>query len=128
MERDNDGLENLITLTDEEGHEHTFELIDTLEVEGKDYAIVVPAGEDEDEYGEDEALIFRLEEDENGDSIFMEIEDDEEWDNVCHAWESMADEEDLDDEDYDDQDEDGDDDEDGEGVEEDLEDEGDDDR
>lgn len=101
MGKGNEDLDNFITLTDEEGHEHVFELIDTLEVEGKEYAVVVPAGEEQDEFAEEEALIFRVEEDENGDSVFTEIEDDEEWDNVCQAWENMADEDEFGDEDYD---------------------------
>jgi uncharacterized protein YrzB (UPF0473 family) len=108
MERDNEELEEMIVLTDEEGHEHNFELIDTVEVEGKVYAVLVPVSEEED-YGEDEAVIFRIEEDEDGESIFVEIEDDDEWDNVRDVWENMADEEgfmDEDDEDEEDLDDD----------------------
>ena len=50
--------ENIINLIDENGVESQFEIILTLEAEGKEYAILMPVEEEEAE----EALVFRSEE------------------------------------------------------------------
>ncbi|GAV24448.1 DUF1292 domain-containing protein [Carboxydothermus islandicus] len=84
----------VITLVDEEENEFEFAVIDLLEVEGKKYAILVPAvEEDEDELeDEEEAVILRLEVDEDGNEILVDLED-EEWEMVADAWtEKMEDE------------------------------------
>ena len=49
--------ENIINLIDENGVESQFEIILTLEAEGKEYAILMPVEEEEAE----EALVFRYE-------------------------------------------------------------------
>ena len=41
--------ENLITLTDENGVETTFEYLDCIEYHGKEYLVLIPAEEDADE-------------------------------------------------------------------------------
>ena len=41
--------ENLITLTDENGVETTFEYLDCIEYQGKEYLVLIPAQEDADE-------------------------------------------------------------------------------
>ena len=41
--------ENLITLTDENGVETTFEYLDCIEYQGKEYLVLIPAEEDADE-------------------------------------------------------------------------------
>ena len=48
--------ENIINLIDENGVESQFEIILTLEAEGKEYAILMPVEEEEAE----EALVFRI--------------------------------------------------------------------
>ena len=48
--------ENIINLIDENGVESQFEIILTLEAEGKEYAILMPLDDEEAE----EALIFRI--------------------------------------------------------------------
>jgi len=93
--------DEIIVLTDEEGTEFEFQIIDVLEVEGKRYAVLFPLDEDAED---DEALIMRLEQDENGDDILVDIEDDEEWEKVVAEWERILEEEedeDLEDEDDD---------------------------
>ncbi|ABB15507.1 MULTISPECIES: DUF1292 domain-containing protein [Carboxydothermus] len=84
----------VITLVDEEQNEFEFAVIDLLEVEGKKYAILVPAVEEDEEELEDEeeAVILRLEMDEDGNEILVDLED-EEWEMVADAWtEKMEDE------------------------------------
>ncbi|MFZ3172705.1 MAG: DUF1292 domain-containing protein [Carboxydocellales bacterium] len=85
--------DNIVTLTDEEGNDHEFEVIDVIKVEDSEYAILRPLEDDEDE-DEDEAIILKVTTDEEGNEILMDIEDDEEWEKVADAWqESIEDEE-----------------------------------
>jgi putative Holliday junction resolvase len=99
-DHDHEHLEDeVITLTDEDGHEHQFAILDVIEVDNKEYAILIPAGEEvEDEESEEEAVILRLETDETGEEILVDIEDDEEWQKVAQAWEELVDEEEEDEE------------------------------
>lgn len=83
---------NWITLVDEEGHEHRFNLINILELEGMKYAVMVPELQEDEE--DDEAVIFRIETDEEGEEVLVDIEDDDEFNKVCEALEELADAED----------------------------------
>ena len=84
-----------IVLTDDEGEEHEFLHLDTLEIDGSSYFILMPATVDDDSEDEDadEAIILKLGKDEDGGEILLDIEDDEEWEKVADAWESLADDE-----------------------------------
>ncbi|HWQ73467.1 MAG TPA: DUF1292 domain-containing protein [Desulfitobacteriaceae bacterium] len=92
------GLEefNTIILTDEEGEDHEFLHLDTLEVDGSTYFVLMPIlegeeeSEDEDE-DVDEAIILKLDKDDQGNEMLIDIDDDEEWEKVADAWEEMAD-------------------------------------
>lgn len=105
---------DVIVLTDEDGEDHEFELIEILEVGDNEYAVLAPLdGEDAEaedtvEDDEGEAIILRVETDENGDRVFSDIEDDAEWEQVAEVWESSLEdddwEEESDDEDDDDED------------------------
>lgn len=53
--------QNKVTLIDEEGTEMHFEVLDVIEYEGTDYAVLIP---DDDEA--DSVIILRIEVDENG--------------------------------------------------------------
>ncbi len=70
----------IVTLTDEEGKETEFELIGRLTLEGKEY-IALMAEDNDEEY-----LILRSEKDENGEEVFVTIEDDDEFDAVADAF------------------------------------------
>ncbi len=87
MERPEEN-EDSVVLVDEEGIEYTFTIIDVIQVEGRDYVILLP---EEDEV--DEAVILRLDTDVNGEDILVDIEDEEEWDRVVQAWEEILEEE-----------------------------------
>jgi len=73
-----------VTLMDEEGVEHDFTVIDIIEVEGKEYAILLPVDEESDE-----AIILKFDLDEEGNELLVDIEDDEEWEKVADYWEEM---------------------------------------
>ena len=84
-----------VVLTDDEGTEHEFLHLYTLEVDGSTYFILMPAsaeGDSEDEEA-DEAIILKLGKDEDGGEILLDIDDDEEWEKVADAWESLVDDE-----------------------------------
>lgn len=77
--------DEVITLIDEDGAEHDFNVIDVIEVEGSEYAILLPV-EDEN----DEAVILKFAKDDDGNEILVDIESDEEWEKVADAWEEMV--------------------------------------
>lgn len=85
---------NWITLVDEEGHEHRFNLLNIVEVDQAKYAVMVPEEQDSEEEQE-EAVIFRIEADEEGEEVLVDIEDDDEFAKVCEALDELeeADEE-----------------------------------
>jgi len=82
----NDFGEKLI-LVDDQNEEHEFSVLDFLEVDGLSYVVIMPLEDDEgDETGEAEALIMRIDEDDNGDDVFVCIDSDEEWQKVVDAY------------------------------------------
>lgn len=89
--------EEVITLTDEDGEDHDFVFLDVIQVDEKEYAVLMPADGDGDE-DEDDAVILRMETDENGESALVAIEDDDEWQKVLDAWEQLGGEDDEEDE------------------------------
>ncbi len=80
-----DDLDNIIELVDEEGNTFNFILIEAFEVEGQKYAVLMPEEEDTEE-----ALVLKIEVDENGEEVLYEIEDDEEWSMVAQVWDAMS--------------------------------------
>ena len=91
---DHDHDEEVIVLTDEDGNEHEFSIVQVIKVDEKDYAILLPLhGEEEEE----EAVILRIDQ-ENGEDVLVEIEDEAEFERVAEAWEELLDEEAFDEE------------------------------
>ncbi len=78
------GEDEVLTLVDENGEERDFTVIDVIEIEGTEYAILLPVDDDSDE-----AIILRFEKDAEGNELLVDIEDDEEWEKVADAWEEM---------------------------------------
>ncbi|MBS4023188.1 MAG: DUF1292 domain-containing protein [Dethiobacter sp.] len=81
---------DLVTLVDEEGKEHNFVLLDILNVNDNDYAILLPTEPEfaNSEPGGDEAIIFRIVETEEEHTL-LAVEDEEEWETVAKAWEEI---------------------------------------
>ena len=68
------------TLTDDEGNENDFELLTSVELDGKTYCALIPYTEDDEE--PEEYIVLRVEK--NGDEeILVSIDDDEEFDRVA---------------------------------------------
>ena len=79
---------NLIEITDEEGNILKCGLYDIIEFEGKQYAILLEADADVEEA---EMVLMRYSE-EDGESYFETIEDDEEFEKVSEYVETLDDE------------------------------------
>ena len=71
---------DLITLEDENGKEHTFEVLDAAEIGDTRYFAMVPYSENPDERlaADAEMIIMRVGEDEAGDEYLDIVEDEEE--------------------------------------------------
>ncbi|WP_425447156.1 DUF1292 domain-containing protein [Dethiothermospora halolimnae] len=79
--------EDIILLIDENGKEQEFEVMATFEVDDRDYAVLFPVDENDEE-----AYILRIESDDNGEPILVNIEDQSEFDDVVAAYEAIAEE------------------------------------
>ena len=86
MDQEQDLGEDIVTLVDEEGKSHDFQVVDIIEVENKEYALLLPANSDEPEA--DEVLVLRFLEDR-----FEMIEDDAEFPKVVKVLEELNEEE-----------------------------------
>lgn len=80
----------LIETVDENGNVITFELYDIVEVDEQEYALLLPA-EDEDDSEEAELVIMRLTKD-GEDYIFETIDEEAEFEKVATYVESLQDE------------------------------------
>ena len=83
--------ENIITLLDDNDEAIDFEIIEMLEIAGKRYAFLLPLNDEnaDAEAEEDEAVIFRIDTNEDGEEIFAYIEDDQEWEMVVDTYNDM---------------------------------------
>lgn len=90
---------NVLELIDENGTVTRFEHLLTLDYDGSEYIVITPL-EPIDGIEEDAVIILRLEQDENGDDIFVPIEDEEELHEVFDAFVQIVDQE-MDEEDDD---------------------------
>ena len=84
MERD-----DIVELIDDEGNEVDFQHLMTLEMDGKTY-VVLAAVEPTDDIGEDEAVVLRIESDEEGNDVYASIEDDDELEKVFARYLKIA--------------------------------------
>lgn len=78
---------DIISLTDEDGTEYKFELLDRLETADGDYVALLPSYDDPKEMLDDngELVILKVGE-EDGEEYFENIEDDDEYDTVADAF------------------------------------------
>lgn len=75
---------NIIELIDEKGEALSFEHIMTLDYDETEYIVLAPLDQEPDT-DEDEIVILRVEQDENGDDYYAVIEDEEELAEVFSA-------------------------------------------
>lgn len=93
MENDKE-RDGIVTLVDDEGVRHDFEIIDVFPVEVNQYAVLVPVNysTESDNGGVEppqDAYIFRIEKNaESGEDTLVEVEDEGEWNRVALEWEN----------------------------------------
>ena len=78
---------DLVTLTDDEGKEYNFEVLDAIEPDSDRYLALLPLYDDPQKMLDDsgELVIVKVCE-ENGEEFFCEIEDDDEYETVADAF------------------------------------------
>lgn len=86
MENNEYGVD-IISLSDEEGNEYNFEILDRLETEEGNYVALLPIYDDAKEMLDDngELVIMKVGE-ENGEEYYENIDDDDEYDTVADAF------------------------------------------
>ncbi|HEY9856794.1 MAG TPA: DUF1292 domain-containing protein [Stenomitos sp.] len=78
--------EDIVTLVDEDGNEHEFAVVDIIEVDDKEYALLMPAeSEGEGDEDSEDVLVLRFEDD----SLVM-IEDEAEFNRVVKYLEDLG--------------------------------------
>lgn len=78
---------DIITLSDDDGKEYTFEVLDAVETDTNRYLALLPIYDDPQKVLEDsgELVIVKVAE-ENGEEYFCEIEDDDEYETIADAF------------------------------------------
>jgi len=72
---------DIVSVVDEDGKEHVFEELDRVELPGGTYVALAPLVGEEDEDGDDELILLRVEE-EDGEVYLSVLEDEAEFDMV----------------------------------------------
>jgi uncharacterized protein YrzB (UPF0473 family) len=97
LDNGNEELENgewdeeeieVYTLEDEDGNESDFTLIKRMDIDGQSYVAFEPFDEEEMEDEEDSFVILKVM-DEEGEEVFITIEDDDEFDKVADIFEDQ---------------------------------------
>ena len=90
----------VLVLVDDEGVETEYEHLDTVELNGKEYVILMPLPEIEDgeeenweEEEDEEVFIFRVERNEKGEDTLVGVEDEDELDAVFEEFRQRNEEE-----------------------------------
>lgn len=76
---------DIVTLTDDDGKNYSFEILDAIETDTGRYLAMVPYFEDPQEKLDDsgDLVLVKVLEDENGDEYFEDIADDDEYETVA---------------------------------------------
>ncbi len=78
---------DLISLSDEDGNDYNFEVLDAIETDEGRYVALVPTYDDpQEQLDSDGQLIILKEIDEDGEAYYEEIEDDSEYDMIADAF------------------------------------------
>ena len=80
---------DLVTVLDDEGNEHQFELLDAIETDDGRYVALLPVYDDADESVNDdgELIILEVVEEESGEEVLSPIEDDEVFEEIAGIFE-----------------------------------------
>ena len=93
MEDNKEYNPDIVTVEDENGKEHTFEIADAIETDEARYVALIPVYDDPTEMlsGDGELIILEVIE-ENGNEILAPIEDEETFDEIAEIFEERLDE------------------------------------
>lgn len=80
--------DSFITLTDEEGNEVDFLLLDVMEYEGADYMVLMPLSDEDGEDDEEELFFLRAEKTDEGE-IYSSVENEELLNAISDAYEKF---------------------------------------
>ena len=82
-----------ITLTDENGKELEFEVIGDAEIDGSVYYAMVPSEGANEQDGLIEYVLLKRETDENGEDLFITLDDEDEFEKVASYFDELFDSE-----------------------------------
>lgn len=79
---------DIVTLSDDDGKEYTFEVLDAIEADTGRYLAMLPVYDDPQKMLEDsgELVIVKVGEESDGDEYYYEIEDDDEYETIADAF------------------------------------------
>lgn len=87
--------DEVIVLIDDEGNEVEFEFLTTIDMDEKEYVVLLPI--EENNTGEDmeteEVVILKIEQDKEGEDTFASIEDEDELNKVFEEFKKVMEEE-----------------------------------
>ena len=87
MSENKDYNPDIVSLTDDEGNEYTFEVLDAIESEDGRYLAMLPIHDNAEEMLEDSGeLVIVKEGEEDGEFYYYNIEDDDEYEVVADAF------------------------------------------
>ena len=79
---------NIVSVLDDEGNEHQFEILDAIETDDGRYVALLPIYSDAEDAIEDDGELVILEVvNEDGDDLLVPIEDDETFDEIAEIFE-----------------------------------------
>lgn len=84
---------DLVSVIDDEGNQHQFEILDAIETDDGRYVALMPVFDDADQAVEDDGELIVLEVvNENGEDLLVPIEDDETFDEIAGIFEERLEE------------------------------------
>ena len=79
---------DIVTVVDEEGNEHQFEIVDAIETDDGRYVALLPIYENPaDMVDDDGELVILAVKEENGEDIMVTIDDDDEFEEIAEIFE-----------------------------------------
>jgi len=87
-----DERDDIIVLIGEDGEEVEFEHLDTVELDGNEYVILLPLDEQDNEEV-DEVVILKVDHNEDGEDAFVTVDDEDELNKVFEEFKTRMEEE-----------------------------------
>ena len=79
---------DLVTVVDDEGNQHQFEILDAIETDDARYVVLVPVYDNpSDLINDDGELVILTVKEENGEDLLLPIEDDDEFEEIADIFE-----------------------------------------